>query len=339
MDGSTFSPPVTAVPRLREIPKRKPLALFLALGLFCQFSLFAAHAQVKYTLTELFPTPTYSEAYAINAQGDVVGTYPSGIFLYHAGVLHPVTPATPGAFLYPDFFDNYGLIVGHAEGAVAYGYMIYRNQLMPISEDYSWPTGMNQNAHIVGNGSQGAWIWRNFQMSIIPAPYPQYFYAKGINIHDDVVGDGGGGASHAFLYTGGKLLDLGIPAGANQSWGTAINDNGQITGHAGGHTFLYEKGHMRYIDAPYAGSEPAAMNNSGQIVGWFLPTTTYQDGESLVPFMYNGTQMQDLTKAFPSGWSFSDVYHRPMAINDAGQIVGSALHNGVEKAYLLTPVK
>jgi len=326
--------------------------LSLFVGLICHLLSFDAHGQVKYTLTEIFPNlKADSYAEGINAQGDVVGSYGWASnpmlrpYFYHAGVAHDLLKSQPplGGY-YPVGVNNYGLSVGHIEGSVAYGYMAYRNQFMQISEDYSWPVGLNQNGHITGGGGSSAWIWIYFKMYLLPLGPFEGVYPAGINIRDQVVGSGELGplGSRTFLYSGGKLVNLGLPVGAYQSWGTAINDSGEITGYASGvstppHTFVYDgNGSMHFIDAPYFTSEPSAINNSGQIVGWFFPTST----SAQVPFIYDGHQIQDLSKAFPtnSDWSFGS-YLGQMAINDAGQIVGTGVHNGFRRAYLLTPVR
>jgi hypothetical protein len=258
----------------------------LAIGLICQLFSFAAHAQIKYTLTEIFPNlKADSYAWGINGQGDVVGSYGWASnptlrpYLYHAGVAHDILKSQPplGGY-YTVGIDNYGLSVGHIEGSVAYGYMTYRNQFMQISDDYSWPVALNQNAHITGGAGNTAWIWINFKKYLLPLGPFEGVYPAGINIRDQITGSGslGPSGSRTFLYSGGQIHDLGLPVGAHQSWGTAINDSGEITGYASGvntppHTFVYDgNGPMHFIDAPYFSSEPSAINNSGQSSACFF---------------------------------------------------------------------
>ena len=58
--------------------------------------------------------------------------------------------------------------------------------------------------------------------------------------------------SHAFVYQGGHLVDLGTLAptsgtfygGTSYSVANAINDSGQIVGNSNGHAFLYDQGKM-----------------------------------------------------------------------------------------------
>jgi probable HAF family extracellular repeat protein len=42
---------------------------------------------------------------------------------------------------------------------------------------------------------------------------------------------GGNASNHAFLYSGGSMIDLGT-LGGNESFGFGINDFGQITGYS-----------------------------------------------------------------------------------------------------------
>jgi probable HAF family extracellular repeat protein len=115
--------------------------------------------------------------------------------------------------------------------------------------------------------------------------------AYGINDLGQIVGQSylEGGPNHAFLYTGGVMLDLGTldldNPGGTSSRAYAINNSGQIVGRASTaegdtHAFLY-------VGVPGAGgvmhdlgtlvlpenafdSEAHAINNSGQIVGWSM---------------------------------------------------------------------
>ena len=83
----------------------------------------------------------------------------------------------------------------------------------------------------------------------------------------------GAPVDHAFLYSGGSLIDLGSLEGRlGNSYGQGINDLGQVVGDAdfggGTHAFLYEGGPL--IDLGTLGgddSEALGINDAGQIVG------------------------------------------------------------------------
>jgi probable HAF family extracellular repeat protein len=71
-----------------------------------------------------------------------------------------------------------------------------------------------------------------------------------------------------------------------------------------------------------------AINDSGVIVGYSSFQATYH------AFVYSGGKMRDLNKLIPagSGWLLLQAF----GINNAGQIVGTGMHNGKEHGFLLT---
>jgi probable HAF family extracellular repeat protein len=97
-----------------------------------------------------------------------------------------------------------------------------------------------------------------------------------------VVGDSsiaGNGASHAFLYSGGSMTDLGALSQGWLSSALGINNSGEIVGEShlnGGtpHAFLYANGSMQDLNNLIpAGSGwdlewASSINDRGQIVGW-----------------------------------------------------------------------
>ena len=103
--------------------------------------------------------------------------------------------------------------------------------------------------------------------------------ANAINNRGQVVGvsDVAGGESHAFLFSGGTMADLGVLNGLSGSFATAINNLGQVVGFAvtasGAHqAFLYSGGTMTDLSSlvtpPLSVSltEAEGINDSGQIV-------------------------------------------------------------------------
>jgi probable HAF family extracellular repeat protein len=116
------------------------------------------------------------------------------------------------------------------------------------------------------------------------------------------------GATHAFLYSGSGLVDIGTLSGG-YSQGTSINNHGEIAGIASvsgntlNHLFLYAQGNMRDLGAPKGESVVSAvMNDHGDI----LVTT---GGNS---YLHRGNSFEKL------GFAATDL-------NDLGAIVGARI--------------
>jgi probable HAF family extracellular repeat protein len=135
-----------------------------------------------------------------------------------------------------------------------------------------------------------------------------------INSHGAVVGRatvddswcGDHSNEHAFIHSGGKMIDLGA---GNASCAYGINDAGDVVGaSAGGGAFLYSNGNTEFLNLG-AFSSANAINNHGQIAGQLVDPTTHK----LLACLYDhGT----VTTFNPdSGESF------PLGINDAGQVL------------------
>jgi probable HAF family extracellular repeat protein len=125
--------------------------------------------------------------------------------------------------------------------------------------------------------------------------------AEAINDRGQVVGSADTatrGVYHAFLYSNGKMHDLGVLTTAgegNFSNAGAINNHGQVTGQAGvpsgaGQFFLYSAGYMQ--DVPFDPSLYGytrggfGINNRGEIAGNYSG------------YFINGSGFNDYSRAF-----------------------------------------
>jgi probable HAF family extracellular repeat protein len=158
--------------------------------------------------------------------------------------------------------------------------------------------------------------------------------ATGMNLLGDVTGSSTTttGSAHAFLYSAGRMLDLGTLPGGTQSSGTAISDNGSVVGFSGINEFglgfrefvqgfVWRAGDIRAVGAlycpcsfnrRYGTSRALALNSAGLIVG----ESVADERDSITrAFLYEGTSM----RALPVDGAGTST---ALAINDSGDIAG-----------------
>ncbi len=172
---------------------------------------------------------------------------------------------------------------------------------------------------------------------------PTIYAATGINDRGDVVGgalfnvmtpDGPVQQSHAFLYSNGKITDLGVIPGDVSSEAAAINNNGEIVGYSAQpqtdpyfdpttRGFTWIKGKMRAWNALQSPElYITAVNDSGVFVG--VETATQGKGAAPeIAIIYVNGKVVDLP-----------VNGHLNAINNKGQAVGTGAINGFTSPFL-----
>jgi len=309
--------------------------LALVVAVLCAANENDAGAVTPYRVTDLgggiFPN-------AINASGQIAGvttTGDGGAFLYSGGVLHDLGTLGGNSSAAVALNDN-GEVTGGARTAAGLLHVFrYGDGAMQDlgGGSFGQGLGINNSGQITGQATSGDGVLQAFVYSGDALQFLGQGTAWGndINAGGQVTGfalDGSGNESgYAFLYSGGVIQDLGTLGGVS-SRGEAINDSGQVTGVAqradgSGRVFLYSGGAMHDL-GPGVGE---SINNDGWIVG----------ASESAPFVYDGVAMHDLHDLLDgsgAGWTLGT----PQDINDSGQIVGQGIFNGVERAYLLTPV-
>lgn len=156
-----------------------------------------------------------------------------------------------------------------------------------------------------------------------------------LNSNGEVVGDSattpiaGATPTHAFKYSNGQMLDLGVLPGSLNSYGRGINDSGQVVGFSGDdpsgcchdHAFLYSNGTMTDIGT-LGGADSFAygINATGQITG--SSDTPGSNSGQQHAFVYSNGVMTDLNAALGGQLS------QGTAINDSGSIAGSVYSSG-----------
>jgi probable HAF family extracellular repeat protein len=142
--------------------------------------------------------------------------------------------------------------------------------------------------------------------------------AYDVNVHDDVVGQMAvGDATHAFLYSGSTLNDLGTGGGTGAA-ARHINDGGQVVGSMwsgyGTSGFLYSG---VSLNALQGSTNAYGINNSGTITGVF--GVVGSDGFAYShAYSYAGGVYMD------AGTLIEDAGSYGYAINNAGAIAGWA---------------
>lgn len=296
-------------------------------------------------LGDIFPV-------AINNAGQVIG----GDILWengkvtHLGRLVNSTRATA--------LNNRGQIVG-TSGSGMFSAMEERNvrafvwqngRMRDLGSQQTgsqyYATGINDMGQVIGTSYRHPLLWQNGHRTYLPKlikdpPYTLFFCeTAGINNRGQSVGysQNSNGETRAVLWQNGHILDLG-GVGGHDAKAVAINDQGQIVGYASTylsqhrHAFLWQNG--RSFDLKTlpgdTNSQAASINSTGEIVG-----TSGDVGKNQSPraFSWHNGKMKDLSAfVLSAGWRLQYA----SGINDRGQIVGTGLHHGHKRAFLLTP--
>jgi probable HAF family extracellular repeat protein len=249
------------------------------------------HAQ-SFTITDLgaLPGNTTTNAYGLNSLGQAVGTSDSGAAtatLFSNGTVTNMNTLNASVSVATS-------IGGSSEAA---GYNIFYSDPNPIFR-----------AFLYSNGSM-----TDIQSDSL---FPSGTQAWGINSSGMVVGQGWVNSSsfHAFLYTGGNMIDLG---GGYQAAAAAINDAGQIVGNgttAG--AFRYFNGKMTSLGFPAGASASSAfaIDSTGKLIAGAI----YIAATSHAALHKNGIWV-DLG-AFPGALGTS-----ARGVNSSAQVVGTAV--------------
>jgi hypothetical protein len=188
------------------------------------------------------------------------------------------------------------------------------------------PMGISANGKIAG----GSTLWQGGDVTALPALPGDLAGAQqayGVNNSGQVVGI-------SFLQTddvpeprmvswvNGVAMAVGMPAGYQSSVSAGINNSGVILGTADptdsallpDRAFVYQNGSVSLLPVPgNSFSDASAINDSGVVVGVFGAVGS----EAFFPIRWSGDSMTMLTP-------FPGISTVPLAINNAGIIVGSA---------------
>jgi probable HAF family extracellular repeat protein len=242
-----------------------------------------------------------------------------------------------------------GDVVGFSEtnGDLADSAFLFRSGVMSLVYRNGSASAINSSSQIAGYTKDAAGLNHAavFQNGIAqPASsIPTCPYSEGNGINDSgtmAITAVCNGFTHfrALTWRNGVLTDLGAPFNGD-SYANGINGAGQVVGdwsESGFHRGALFSGGVVYSLNPLPGhpsAHAAAINSTGRVVGYSQDSA----GKQHAVIWQSGGAVQDLTAqlAAGSGW----ILETATGINDAGQIVGEGLHNGVEHGYLFTPAQ
>lgn len=336
---------------------------YAATALVAVLSAWVPTARAGWIVTDLAPfaQDRYSSsiAYGINASGQVVGesTGPgstrSGITWIN-GAVGGVVGGTGGPYSSATAINTSGAMTGKFylgyDTPKVHGFFQGSDgrstDLGTFGGLRSAGYGINASgqvvgeANLVGDRSAHAFIWGAGVMKDLGTLGGASSAAYGINSTGQVTGysENLTSITRAFVWDDKSgMRDLGT-LGGDSSYSTGINELGQIVGGAQldlnrtSHAFIWDSGSGMRDLGTLGGEWSVAygINATGQIVG------ASSTGKGTVhPFFYSAGVMTDIND-FVVGFSYVDYSH--LAINDAGQIVGSGtIVGGREHGFLLTP--
>lgn len=322
-----------------------------------------------YFVTDLGVLPGGHASYgaAINANGQVAGTAAIDPFREVAvsgggGSLTPLGNLPGGSGSVGRGINSNGFIAGQADVAVDNGRggtqlrthafrSIGGGSLEDLgtfeNDSHSAAFAINGGGHVAGSSTRGDGSLR----AVIGLGKDSYTdlgslgggngIALGLNGNDVATGWStlASGARQAFRSTANGMQDLGTLAGFSSSEGRGINESGDVTGFAG--SFGSARAFLAIGNAPPTllgalpfgmSSEALGLNDRRVVVG----QTDYAAGPSHA-FVWDPVtaRMYDLNDLI--SFSFGGLITSAAGINNAGQIVGTALIGGQFHAVLLTP--
>jgi len=246
-----------------------------------------------YTFTRVLPPGSVStEATGIDGSGRVVGTYKSPDGRFHGYVFDGITYRTvdfPGGWhTYLFGIDGSGRTVGSYNMTAAgpyHGLIVDADAFTT----FDFP-GFDTDGRAINSGGQI------------------------VGIYDS----GPGTTAHGYLKTGDTYTSIDVP-GADLTHVIGLNDAGTITGTyrdaAGIHGFYYSAGSFGAINFPEVSHTLVlGLNNVGAVVG----ASRRQAGANVHGFLLSGSSYRSISVDLPGV-----VMTLPMAINDAGRVVGN----------------
>lgn len=258
------------------------------------------------------PAAGNSEAYGLNDRDDVVGRRDWGAFLWrHNGAAIKLQPGSDPIFLRSfiraNAINNSGQIVGFGDvNGSPVGFVLPRGQPHHYRQTDGTVVAINRRGEMAG-------LEQDDNLNSSPVTWK---------------------LSGGRVYRTRRLAPW-MQSSTNRA--NSLNNHGLIVGELDGFAHLWRPlGSTRLGTLPgFSSSYASSINDAGEVVG--VAYSGYDDGYPIGHgFLWGpNSEMVDLNSVLPSnsGWILTGA----AAINNHGQIVGTGLHNGIRRAFLLTP--
>lgn len=318
-----------------------------------------APARPRYRIIDLGTLGgTFSRALAINNRGEIAGESLMSddadvtAFYWSGGEMRQIAPYVFGSLGFSSgvAINNDGIVVGyHDPSGFPNTPPIQGFRYNPVTRTTSF---LGEGSALDINDA-GQIIFRTPNNGPVILGGINFSSAFGSFVSADVINASGqvpvvpqvpGSVPESFLYSQGAFQPMpGV-------FPNAINDQGQVAGNYIenlGLFGLHSRVVMREKDgtlrrfAPLhvlGNTRPTAINNFGQIVGF--ESRSINNRPTRTAFIIDKGVTRELSTLLPpnSGWEFSGSFGEAHDINDRGEIVGTGLHNGEWRAFLLTPL-
>ncbi len=227
-------------------PHRVVRAIALIFALACMTGI-AAGADYRYIQIDV-PGATATQAYRINARGDVVGRFTDGTgqwgFLLSKGAFTTIKIDGSNA-TYANGINERGDIVGiYRVGTVPHGFLLRGGELTTIDVPNALGTrawDISPTGQVSGEYQDAVlkrwhgFSWQDGVFSYFDVPGSNLTSGYGINVFGEIVGHytlPGSGKMYGYIYNNGEFTTLNHPSsGSFMSCGWGIGVHGEVVGH------------------------------------------------------------------------------------------------------------
>jgi len=302
---------------------------------------------------------SWSQPYGINDLGQVVGYSTKGVsdyayaFIWQNGVIQDLGIGR-SSVAYD--INNSGQIVGVDNSSGRAFLWDSVNGRKNILDSSSVARSINNNGQVAGficsRDGFCAFIWDNVNgtqnLGAIPGYSPVDTMAYAINDRAQIVGYSFW-PMRAFLWQNNEMSDLGaLPCPGAPFWSQAygINNKGEVVGRSNAGSSFCWVGYGGNEDHAFLWDSTNGMRDLGTLGGKWSAGYTINDFSQVVgssetnsgnhAFLWENGVMKNLNDFIPNGIGWDLVEAR--SINNVGQIVGSGIYEGQQRAFILNPV-